>query len=493
MGERMTAGTGPRAPGIGEALIPIAALIVMLALAVALFGDGSSSGPNQIALLVALGCAALVGRRLGHPWAAVQSAMSQGLALGASAIFILLAVGALIGSWILSGTVPTLIHFGLAILDPSIFYLASCLLCALVSLAIGSSWTTAGTIGVALMGIALGIGMSPEITAGAVISGAYFGDKLSPLSDTTNLAPASAGAELFAHIRHMLLTTVPSFGCALVLFAILGLRATPTSDAETLAGLRSAIEARFAIGAHLLVPLLLLLWMAWRRWPAFPTIAIGALVGLAFAIAFQPALVAEAGHEAGVGAVAMLGGAWRALYAGFDVATGSEALDDLLHRGGMASMLNTVWLIACALAFGAVMERLGLLERLVRGVLAGASSTASLVIVVLLTAIGVNVIASDQYIAIVLPGRIYRLEFERRGLAQENLSRALEDGGTLTSPLVPWNTCGAYMAATLGVSTFAYLPFAFFNLLNPLIAAAMAGLGIGILHAQSRAEPRTEA
>jgi NhaC family Na+:H+ antiporter len=486
----MESSGGPRAPSLCDALIPVVVLVVQLAAAVYLFGDESSYGPNQIALLVALGCAGLVGRRLGHSWAEVQSAMSQGLALGASAIFILLAVGALIGAWILSGTVPTLIQYGLAVLNPSIFYLASCLLCALVSLTIGSSWTTAGTIGVALMGIAVGIGMSPEITAGAVISGAYFGDKLSPLSDTTNLAPASAGAELFAHIRHMLWTTVPSFAIALVLFAILGLRATPTSDAETLAGLRTAIAARFAIGPHLLIPLGLLLWMAWRRWPAFPTIAIGALVGVAFALVFQPTLVAEAGRGVGTGALAMVAGAWKALFAGFDVETGSAVLDELLHRGGMASMLNTVWLIACALAFGAVMERLGLLERLVRGVVAGAQSTASLVIVVILTTIGVNVVASDQYIAIVLPGRVYRLEFERRELAPENLSRALEDGGTLTSPLVPWNTCGAYMAATLGVSTFAYLPFAFFNLLNPLVAAAMAGLGLGILRAQPDTAPR---
>jgi NhaC family Na+:H+ antiporter len=479
----MTVSEGPRAPGLVDALVPIVVLVVLLAAAVFLFGNDSSYGPNQIALLLALGTAALIGRRIGHPWATVQSAMAQGLALGASAIYILLAVGALIGAWILSGTVPTLIHYGLAILDPRFFYPAACALCALVSLSIGSSWTTAGTIGVALMGVASGIGMSPEITAGAVISGSYFGDKLSPLSDTTNLAPASAGAELFAHIRHMLWTTVPSFVLAMVLFAALGLRATPGTDPETMAGLRAAIESRFAVGPHLLLPLALLLWMAWRRWPAFPTIAIGALVGVLFALLFQPALAIEAGRDVGTGPTAMLAGAWKALFGGFAVPTGSEALDRLLHRGGMGSMLNTVWLIACALAFGAVMERLGFLERLVRSVLAFARSTAALIIVVLLTAFGINVIAADQYIAIVLPGRIYRLEFENRGLAPENLSRALEDSGTLTSPLVPWNTCGAYMAATLGVSTFAYLPFAFFNWLSPIIAAVMAAIGFRILAA----------
>jgi Na+:H+ antiporter, NhaC family len=480
----MTESQQPRAPSLIDALIPLGALVTLLALSVYLFGDDSSYGANQIALLLAMGIAGLVGWKNGYRWEHIQEAMVHGLALGTGAMFILLAVGALIGTWILSGTVPTLIHYGLAILHPSFFYPAACVLCALVALSIGSSWTTAGTIGVALMGVAVGIGMSPEVTAGAIISGAYFGDKMSPLSDTTNLAPASAGSELFSHIRHMVWTTGPSFVIAVILFTLLGLRGGDGGDTASLAALREAIDQQFRVGVHLLVPLALVLWMAWRRTPAFPTIFIGALTGALFAVLFQPALtIAASGNEALPTSLALLAGSWKALFAGFDLDTGSEALNELLQRGGMSSMLNTIWLIMCALSFGAVMERLGMLERLIRSVLAAAKSTASLIIAVLLTAIGVNIVAADQYIAIVLPGRIYRLEFEKRGLAPVNLSRALEDAGTMTSVLVPWNTCGAFMAATLGVATFAYLPYAFFNLLSPLVAAALAVAGFKILRA----------
>jgi Na+:H+ antiporter, NhaC family len=478
----MTASQPLRGPSLVDALIPLVVLIALLATSVYLFGDDSSYGANQIALLLAMGIAGLVGWKNGYRWVHIQEAMVHGLALGTGAMFILLAVGALIGTWILSGTVPSLIHYGLAILHPSYFYPATCILCALVALSIGSSWTTAGTLGVALMGVAVGLGMSPEITAGAIISGAYFGDKMSPLSDTTNLAPASVGGELFSHIRHMTWTTGPSFLIALVLFVLFGLRGGDGSDAAALADLRDTIDSTFRVGIHLLVPLALVLWMAWRRTPAFPTIFVGALVGGLFAVMFQPALTIEAaGNEDLAAPFALLAGSWMALFDGFKLDTGSEALNELLQRGGMSSMLNTIWLIMCALSFGAVMERMGMLERLIRSILAAAKSTASLIIAVLLTAIGVNIVAADQYIAIVLPGRIYRMEFEKRGLAPVNLSRALEDAGTMTSVLVPWNTCGAYMAATLGVATFAYLPYAFFNLLSPLVAAALAVAGFKIL------------
>lgn len=479
--------SAPRAPFLWEALAPLVLLIALLAGAVALFGDAASAGPNQISLILAMAFAALLGRRLGYRWSAVQEALARGLALGANAIFILLAVGALIGAWILSGTVPTIIYFGVSILDPSIFYLACCLICALVSLSIGSSWTTAGTVGVALMGIAQGLGLSPAVTAGAVVSGAYFGDKMSPLSDTTNLAPAAAGSELFAHIRHMAWTTGPSFLIALLLFGIIGWGQAGNIDPTAIASLRQALADEFALGAHLLLPLALLLWMAWRRMPAFPTILIGALCGVLFAIVFQPTLVIRLGGADGIGG--MLAGAWKVLFAGYQLESPLPTLGELLRRGGMASMLDTVWLIACALGFGSVMESLGMLARLVAAVLAAARTTASLILAVLATAIGVNLVAADQYLAIVLPGRIYRSEFERRGLAPENLSRALEDAGTLSSPLVPWNTCGAYMTATLGVSTLSYLPFAFFNLLNPLVAAFMAIAGWKIARSSASNDP----
>lgn len=472
-----------RAPSLLQALLPLLALIVLLALSVYLYADDSSYGANQIALLLAGGIAAVIGIRNGLRWADIQDAIVGGVALATSALFILLAVGALIGAWILSGTVPTLIDYGMRLLNPSVFYPAACLICALVAVAIGSSWTVAGTLGVALMGVASGLGLSPEITAGAVISGAYFGDKMSPLSDTTNLAPAAAGSELFEHIRHMTWTTLPSISIALVMFTAIGWGGIGAPDPGTgLGDLSAQMAAQFHLGWHLLIPLVVVFVLAVKRFPAFPTIFIGALLGVGFAVVFQPEAVVRLAANADLPRpMQLLSGGWKALFEGYKSATGNAAVDELLGRGGMASMLNTVWLIICAMAFGAVMERAGLLERLIRSVLKAARSPGALIAATLGTSAGTNVLAADQYIAIVLPGRIFRPEYARRGLAPVNLSRALEDAGTLTSPLIPWNTCGAYMAATLGVATFDYAPYAFFNLINPLLAAVMAYLGFKIL------------
>ncbi len=477
-----------RQPGLIEAVLPLLALIAMLALSVYLYGADSSYGANQIALLLAGGLAAVVGLRNGWRWDDIQEAIVHGVGLATGAIFILLAVGALIGTWILSGTVPTLIDYGLHLMRPAWFYPAACLICAVVAVAIGSSWTVAGTLGVALIGVAQGLDMSPAITAGAIISGAYFGDKMSPLSDTTNLAPAAAGSELFGHIRHMLWTTGPSIVIALVGFSLIGLGHRPSGDGADFGTLPGLLDEQFALGPHLLIPLLVVLALAIRRFPAFPTILLGALLGAVFAVLFQPDQVrALAGNEALSRPMALLSGAWTALFDGFKADTGNELADELLSRGGMSSMLNTVWLIVCAMAFGAVMEKVGLLERLVRSVLAAAKSTGSLIAATLGTAVGTNIVAADQYMAIVLTGRLYRPEYEKRGLAPVNLSRALEDAGTLTSPLVPWNTCGAYMAATLGVATLDYLPYALFNLASPLVALVLAYIGFKVLHVSPEA------
>lgn len=470
-----------REPSLLDALLPLIALVVMLFLSVSLYADNSSYGANQIALLLAAGIAGLVGLKNGLRWDAIEDAVVHGVSVSTKAVFILLMVGSLIGTWILAGIVPTLIGYGLQILSPSIFYAASCLICAIVGLAIGSSWTVAGTIGIALMGVAAAMGLSPAITAGAVISGAYFGDKMSPLSDTTNLAPAVAGADLFEHIRAMIWTTGPSFIIALTLFAAIGLKAEPTVSADGLGDISSTLQAQFNVGWYLLIPVAVVFLLAVRKFPALPTIAIGALLGAVFAMVFQPEQTAVVGAAENRGhAMALIAGAWTAMFDGYQSNTGIARVDSLLSRGGMSSMLNTVWLILCAMAFGSVMERAGLLKRLVQSVLRAAHTATGLILATLFTAIGVNVIAADQYMAIVLPGRLYRDEFERRGLHPVNLSRALEDAGTMTSPLVPWNTCGAYMAATLGVATWAYLPFCFFNLINPLIAAAFAVVGFQI-------------
>ena len=488
----MSENTPVREPSMLDALVPVIGLIIMLAASVFLYGADSSYGANQIALLLSAGIAAIVGLKNGLTWKSIEEGITHGISISLGAMLILLAVGSLIATWILSGTVPTLIYYGLAVLHPAIFYPAACFICALVGLSIGSSWTVAGTLGIALIGVAGAMGLSPAITAGAIISGAYFGDKMSPLSDTTNLAPAVAGSELFTHIRHMMWTTVPSLVVALCGFTIIGVIQHGEGGDASFGNMTEILAAQFNLGWHLLVPLALVMYMAYRKMPAFPTMMIGALAGGVFAVIFQPdkvvALAANAELSRGM---ALLSGVWIALFDGYVANTGNAAVDGLLSRGGMSSMLNTVWLILCAMTYGAVLERAGLLQKLLVAALRLAKNTGSLIVTTLLTCVGANIIAADQYIAIVLPGRLYRLEFQRRKLAPVNLSRALEDGGTITSPLIPWNTCGAYMAGTLGVPTLTYLPFCFFNLVNPLLAVgyAFAGFKIEPLHDDDSSGP----
>jgi NhaC family Na+:H+ antiporter len=479
----------PRVPSLGLSLVPVVALMALLAGSVALFGDGSSGGPNQIALILAAAIAASIGVRLGYAWPALERGVVNGISLAMGAILILLVVGALIGSWILGGIVPTMIYYGLQLLTPAVFFPSACVLCCFVSLSTGSSWTTAGTVGVALIGIAAAQNLNLGLAAGAVISGAYFGDKMSPLSDTTNLAPAMAGTDLFTHIRHMTWTTTPSIILAVVLFAIVGITATAPRDTAAVQEILTALQNSFSIGPHLLIPVALVLVLVVRRVPAAPALLIGALVGAVFAVAFQaPAVIAFADSPELPAWAALIKGAWKSLFDGYALASPNAALNELLSRGGMSSMLSTVWLILAAMMFGAVMETTGMLARIAAAILGAVRGTASLITATLATAVGMNVLASDQYIAIVLPGRMFRAEYARRGLAPQNLSRALEDAGTLTSPLVPWNTCGAFMAQTLGVATVSYLPFAFFNLINPLMAAAFAFAGISIVKADRVAD-----
>jgi NhaC family Na+:H+ antiporter len=470
-----------REPTIIQALLPVLVLIALLAGSVFLFGDGSSSGPNQLALILAAMVGAIIGMRLGYGWREIEKGIVHGISLAMGAILILLVVGSVIGTWILAGVVPTMIYYGLSILTPEIFYPAACIICALVSLATGSSWTTAGTIGVALVGIAAAQNLNLGLAAGAIISGAYFGDKMSPLSDTTNLAPAMAGTDLFTHIRHMLWTTMPSIVLAIILFAVVGLVMPAPTSAAQLEDILTALRARFVIGPHLLLPAVLVIVLVVRRMPAFPALLIGALTGCVFAVLFQqPAVIGLANDpELGRG-LALVKGAWISLFDGYRLESGNTALDELLSRGGMSSMLSTVWLILAAMMFGGVMELTGLLQKIAASILGLVRGTGSLIAATLLTSFGSNVIASDQYISIVLPGRMFRAEYRRRGLHPKNLSRSLEDAGTITSPLVPWNTCGAFMAQTLGVATFAYAPFAFFNLINPLVAAAYGFTGFTI-------------
>jgi len=470
-----------RAPSMVDALIPMLFLVGLLTLAVYLFGEDASWGPNQIALTFSSLVVAIIGLKNGYTWEDLADGVSKSIHQALPAIFILLAVGALIGTWVMGGTVTTMIYYGLELLSPKIFYPTVVIVSIVVAGSIGSSWTTVGTIGVGLIGIAHGMDMSLPITAGAIISGSYFGDKLSPLSDTTNLAPAVAGSNLYDHIRHMLWTTIPSMVIALVIFTIIGLSSTSGGNLAMREETLAAINANFHTNLWMLTPVLVVLVLAILKLRPFPTILLGALAGGIVAVIFQPDLIEKFINRPELSkTMVMIAGVWKAMYSGFEASTGSETIDQLVNRGGMSSMLEVIWLILSALMFGGVMEETGMLKKLVQGLLRFVHSTGSLIATTVFTSLGTNIIASDQYMAIVLPGRMFKLEYERRGLAPENLSRTLEDSGTLTSPLVPWNTCGAYMAGTLGVATFAYLPFTFFNLINPLVAIFLGYTGISI-------------
>ncbi|HEY9030240.1 MAG TPA: Na+/H+ antiporter NhaC [Kangiella sp.] len=460
-----------RQPSMLQALTPVVFLIVLLFFSVKLFGSDSSYGANQIALILSAAIAVLIGLFNGQTWKELEAGIVDGISLAMGAMLILLMVGSLIGTWILAGTVPTMIYYGLQILSPDYFYVASCIICAIVAVSIGSSWTTAGTVGIGLIGISQGLGLDPAITAGAIISGAYFGDKMSPLSDTTNLAPAVTGTDLFTHIRHMVWTTAPSLIIALILFTYFGLTSDVPAENLELESTLALLDANFNITLWSLIPLVAVFAMAIKKVPAVATILIGALLGGLFAMLTQGDVITKFVNNSDLSvAMQYVSAVWTAMFSGFSISTGDQIFDGLLSRGGMTSMLNTVWLIICAMSFGAAMEKTGLLHKLVYSIIGMAKSTGSLIGSVLLTCIGMNVIAADQYIAIVLPGRMYRAEFKRRGLDAKNLSRTLEDAGTITSPLIPWNTCGAYMAATLGVATGAYWVYCFFNLVNPIVS-----------------------
>ncbi|MBU2923407.1 Na+/H+ antiporter NhaC [Colwellia sp. 1_MG-2023] len=469
-------------PSMLDSVIPLIALVIMLTASVSYFADNSSFGPNQIALLLAMGIAILIGLKNGHQWEDIEAAIVKGISISLGAILILLTVGALIGTWLLSGTVPTMIYYGLQIIDPSWFYAACCLVCGIVAMSIGSSWTTAATVGVAFIGISNGFEMSTAVTAGAVISGAYFGDKLSPLSETTNLAPAVAGSELFDHIRYMLWTTIPSIVIALVLFLIIGFNhsAGNIESTDTIQKLTATLDETYNISVFNLIPLFILLALAFKKMPAFPAVAIGAIIGAIWSGIFQQELILSMAEKGISNSTAYITIIWTAFFDGIVVNTGNTEIDKLLSRGGMSSMLNTIWLVMCALSFGAVLERLGMLAKFVKTILKTAKSVGSLITSTMATCIGTNLITADQYMAIVMPGRMFKEEYHRRGLHPTVLSRTLEDSGTITSPLIPWNTCGAFMFGALALTSYDYIFYCFFNLINPVIAVIYAYTGFKI-------------
>jgi Na+:H+ antiporter, NhaC family len=475
----------PRPPSLFDALLPVVVLIGLLALTIALFGIDATNGPLQVALLLSAAFASLIAFKNGYTVAAIRDATVGGVTTAMGAIFILLAVGALIGTWNMAGTIPTVVDYGIRLVSPTWFYVTTAVICALVGMVTGSSWTTAGTLGVAFVGMAKVLGLPEAVAAGAVICGAYFGDKMTPLSETTILVPQLVGRGLTTgqHIRNMFWTAGPALGISLVIFVFLGLNAEPEGAVGTEAA-REALGTAFNISAVNLLPLALLVVFAILKYPPFLAILGSALFAGILAPFTQSAAVTAFVDQPELGPVATAVKAnFAAMATGFVSNSGVAPIDDLFSRGGMASLLTTVWLVLGALSFAAVMEHAGFLQRLLAPIVARVRRRGSLILAVNASGIGLNMIAGDQYVADVLPARMYRDEFARRGLAPQVLSRAVEDSGTVTSVLVPWNTCGAYISGVLGVPTAAYLPYCFFNLLSPVLDVVFGFVGFKVPNA----------
>jgi NhaC family Na+:H+ antiporter len=530
-----------------------------------LFTEDSSYGPNQIALLLAAAAAVIVGMCLKIPFSKMLEGIEKAIGSALGAMLILLLIGSLAGTWMMSGVVPAMIYYGLDVLDPKIFLFATAIICSIVSVATGSSWSTVATVGIALLGIGSALGVSEALAAGAIISGAYFGDKISPLSDTTNLAAAMAGSELITHIKHMLWTTVPSFTIALIIYLVIGYGSEPTVVVTDTEALKAEIASKFNLTPLLFLVPAAVLAMVLMKFDAIVALFVGTILGGLFAIVFQPEMVTtiagldkvavtqtgndQVGEEQAADAeqpsaaelvdpsyalrayVALINSmaSETTAVSGDEVDAFKEELEvaklavadfrssnpdlteedlagsttnaeltgrvselqskvsaaKLLTGKGMEGMLNTIWLIVTAMCFGGVMEACGLLKRITDPLVEFATSTGSLIATTTGSCIFLNATASDQYLAIVVPGRMFRETFEDRGLAPQNLSRTLEDAGTVTSVLIPWNTCGAAQSGVLGIATFAYAPFCFFNLISPLMTILFGYLGLGITKLKS--------
>ncbi|BAO55853.1 Na+/H+ antiporter NhaC [Nonlabens marinus] len=471
---------------IWEALIPVAALIGMLAFNVlVVYGDDALSGSNQFILLLGAAVAAIVGFFNKVSYETMIEEVAQNLKSTTGAILILLMVGALAGTWLISGIIPTMIYYGLDILNPTIFLAACVVICAVISVATGSSWTTSATVGIALIGIAGALDINAGMTAGAVLSGAYFGDKLSPLSDTTNLAPAMAGTDLFTHIKYMTLTTVPTIIITLIVFVILGFTIEHTGKAD-ISSYQSAIDNTFNTSPWLFVVPVLVIAMIVKKVSPLVALLVGTLLAAAAALFFQPDLVLAASGLENWDTVSAYKGIMNAITVDTSIAPITdnveigEKLAGLFEAGGMAGMLGTIWLIVCAMVFGGVMDAIGALATISKALLNLFDSVFGLFASTVVSCLAINVTASDQYLAIVVPGKMYAKAYRDKGLAPENLSRTLEDSGTVTSVLIPWNTCGAYQSTTLGVDVVSYLPYAIFNYLSPFMTLLFAAFSIKI-------------
>lgn len=468
-------------PTLFQALIPIMVLVFLLIINVRfIFGDDSLSGANQMSLLIAAGIAGIIGIKNGYNWKEILNGITGSIKSALPALIILLLIGSLAGTWLISGIVPAMIYYGLDILHPSIFLVATCIICSIVSIATGSSWSTVATVGIALLGVGKALGFSDGMIAGAIISGAYFGDKMSPLSDTTNLAPAMAGTDLITHIKYMTITTIPSIVITLLIFLLIGLFAGESLGNNDITALKNAISSKFSITPWLfLVPISVILLIV-KKMPAIPALLIGSLMGGFFAIIFQPNLIISLADSD----LNFIGAAYKtvinAMTVDTQIVTDNNLVNELLSTGGMSGMLNTIWLIICAMIFGGIMEKTGMLKRITQAIIGLAKTTGSLIATTASSCVVFNLTASDQYLAIVVPGRMFAEEYKERDLHPKVLSRTLEDSGTVTSALIPWNTCGAYHAGVLGIATGEYFIYCFFNLISPLMTIIFGFIGFKI-------------
>jgi NhaC family Na+:H+ antiporter len=466
-----------------QSLLPIIFLVLLLAYNVYIYGDSATGGPNQFALIFAGVVAALIGFSKKISYDDMLEAVVDNVKSTGSAIFILLMVGALAGTWLVSGIIPTMIYYGLQILNPSYFLAAALIICCIISLATGSSWTTTATIGIALMGIGKALGLPAGMIAGAVLSGAYFGDKMSPLSDTTNLAPAMAGTDVFTHVKYMAYTTIPSIIITLIIFIVLGFQFSGNEMQDTSA-LINSIKSTFNVSPLLFIVPIVVIIMIVKKAKPLSALFVGTILAGIFAVIFQPEIMMKIAGSETLSFNSAYKGVMNSMTSGVYIPSGNEILDknELFSAGGMSGMLSTIWLILCAMFFGGIMQEIGALQKISNTLLRYAKSTFGLFASTTASCIFFNGTASDQYLAIVVPGKMFKKAFDDKGLAPENLSRTLEDSGTVTSILFPWNTGGAYQSKTLGVATGEYVWFAFFNLISPIMTLIFAYFSIKIRH-----------
>lgn len=474
-------------PPLFVAVLPMIILVALLSFNVMVYRDDALAGSNQMILLLAAAITVGLATRYGRRWLTLLEAMVNGIRVATPSILILLMVGALAGTWLIGGIVPTIIYYGIKIINPTVFLPVACITSALVAVATGSSWSTSATVGIALIGIGKALGMDPAIVAGAILSGAYFGDKMSPLSDTTNLAAAVGGTDLFTHIRYMSLTTGPSFLIALCLFAFIGFGGGSDGLAADDHTVLAALQQRFNINPLLMIVPVAVVLLIIKKVPALPAIVAGVIMGALAALICQYDIVLQVGSSHGATDYPVYVGIMQALVGDIAIPADNPMLDELLSSGGMAGMLNTVWLVIAAMLFGGAMEGSGFLRQITTAIIQRVKSSGGLIASTAATCVFTNATASDQYLSIVVAGKMFSEAYDEQGLAAKNLSRTLEDSGTVTSVLIPWNTCGAYHASVLGVATLSYAPFAFFCLISPLMTILYAALNFKIARVDKNA------